>query len=106
MEGLVLKRPTGKQRKLTEEQEAKLRSIITENLFKEEGLEPHCNWTAPLACKYVKDHYGVVFSERGMRNVFYRLNLICTRPAYVLAKAGPQKQAEFLEQLEDIKKSF
>ncbi|MDE7242988.1 MAG: winged helix-turn-helix domain-containing protein [Oscillospiraceae bacterium] len=47
-----------------------------------------------------------MFSERGMRDVFYRLNLSCTRPAYVLAKADPQKQAEFLERLEDIKKSF
>ena len=51
------------------------------------------------------DHYGVTFSERGMRDVFYRLNLSYTRPTYVLAKADPQKQAEFLEKLEDIKKT-
>ena len=101
----MLKRPTGRQRKLTEEQETELRSVITEKLPKEVGLEPHCNWTAPLACKYVKDHYGVAFSERGMRDVFYRLNLSYTRPTYVLANAGPQKQAEFLERLEDIKKA-
>ena len=105
IEGLELKRPTGRQRKLTDEQEEELSSIITEKLPKEVGLEPYCNWTAPLACKYVKDHYGVTFSERGMRDVFYRLNLSCTRPAYVLAKADPQKQAEFLEKLEGIKKS-
>ena len=79
--------------------------FITEKLPKEVGLEPHCNWTAPLACKYVKDHYGVTFSERGMRDVFYRLNLSYTRPTYVLAKADPQKQAEFVEKLEDIKKT-
>ena len=105
VEGLALKRPTGRQRKLTEEQETELRSIITEKLPKEVGLEPHCNWTAPLACKYVRDHYGVEFSERGMRDVFYRLNLSCTRPTYVLANANPQKQAEFVERLGDIKKS-
>ena len=101
---LGLKRPTGRQRKLTDEQENELCSIITEKLPKEVGLEPYCNWTAPLACKYVKDHYGVTFSERGMRDVFYRLKLSYTRPTYVLAKADPQKQAEFLEKLEDIKK--
>ena len=106
MEGLELKRPTGRQRKLTDEQETELRSIITEKLPKEVGLQPYCNWTAPLACKYVKEHYGVTFSERGMRDVFYRLKLSYTRPTYVLAKADPQKQAEFLEQLEDTKKSF
>ncbi len=105
MEGLALKRPTGRQRKLSDEQEKELCSIITEKLPKEVGLEPYCNWTAPLACKYVKDHYGVSFSERGMRDVFYRLNLSYTRPTYVLAKANPQKQAEFLEKLETIKKT-
>ena len=105
IEGLTLKQPSGRPRKLTDEQERELISIITEKLPKEVGLEPHCNWTAPLACKYVKDHYGVTFSERGMRDVFYRLNLSYTRPTYVLAKADPQKQAEFLEKLEGIKKS-
>jgi len=106
MEGLELKHPTGRQRKLTNEQERELRRVITEKLPKDVGLEPYCNWTAPLACKYVKDHYGVMFSERGMRDVFYRLNLSYTRPTYVLAKADPQKQAEFLERLEGIKKTF
>ena len=105
IEGLTLKQPPGRQRKLTDEQERELIRIITEKLPKEVGLEPHCNWTAPLACKYVKDHYGVTFSERGMRDVFYRLNLSYTRPTYVLAKADPQKQAGFLEKLEDIKKN-
>ncbi len=105
VEGLALKRPTGRQRKLSDEQETDLRRIITEKLPKEVGLEPHCNWTAPLACKYVRDHYGVEFSERGMRDVFYRLNLSYTRPTYVLANANPQKQEEFVERLEDIKKS-
>ena len=105
IEGLTLKQPPGRQRKLTDEQEKELISIITEKLPNEVGLEPYCNWTASLACKYVEDHYGVTFSERGMRDVFYRLNLSYTRPTYVLAKADPQKQAEFLEKLEDIKKT-
>ena len=91
VEGLVLKRPTGRQRKLTNEQETELRRMITEKLPKEVGLEPYCNWTAPLACKYVKDHYAAAFSERGMRDVFYRLNLSCTRPTYVRAKANPKQ---------------
>ena len=105
IEGLTLKQPPGRQRKLTDEQERELIGIITDKLPKEVGLEPHCNWTAPLACQYVKDHYGVTFSERGMRDVFYRLKLSYTRPTYVLAKADPEKQAEFLERLEDIKKT-
>lgn len=105
IEGLGLKHPTGRRRKLSDEQEQELCSVITGKLPKDVGLEPYCNWTAPLACKYVKDHYDVTFSERGMRDVFYRLHLSYTRPTYVLAKADPQKQAEFLERLEGIKKA-
>lgn len=48
IEGLGLKRPTGRHRKLTDEQENELCSIITEKLPKEVGLDPYCNWTAPL----------------------------------------------------------
>jgi len=67
IEGLGLKRPTGRHRKLTDEQENELCSIITEKLPKEVGLDPYCNWTAPLACKYVKDHYhGNQVSAHGL----------------------------------------
>ncbi len=39
-----------------------------------------------------ENHFGVEFSERGMRDVFYRLKLSHTRPTYALAKADPVKQ--------------
>ncbi len=105
IEGLTPKRPTGRKTKLTAEQEAEVYCVITKNLPKDVGLHPYCNWTAPLACKYVKDTYGVEFSERGMRDVFYRLGLSYTRPTYVLAKADCQKQEKFREHLERIKKT-
>ena len=64
-------------------------TVISEKLPKDVGLEPFCNWTAPLACKYVKEHYGVDFSERGMRDVFYRLKLSYTR--LYIGKGGPSE---------------
>ncbi len=106
IDGLVLQRPTGRKTKLTAEQEAELYSTITQKLPKDVGFSPFCNWTAPLACQYVKDRFGIEFSERGMRDVFYRLKLSYTRPTYVLAKADPQKQEEFKERLENNKKNF
>ncbi len=104
VEGLILGKAKGRERKLTEEQESELYEVISGKLPKDVGLEPFCNWTAPLACKYVKNRFGVEFSERGMRDVFYRLNLSYTRPTYTLAKADPVKQEEFKERLEGIKK--
>ena len=103
--GLLLGKAKGRERKLTAEQESELYTVISEKLPKDVGLEPFCNWTAPLACKYVKEHFGVDFSERGMRDVFYRLKLSYTRPTYTLAKADPVKQEEFKERLEGIKKT-
>ena len=100
VEGLTLGKPTGRSRKLSEEQEAEGYQVVSEKLPKDVGLEPFCNWTAPLACQYVKKQFGVQFSERGMRDVFYRLRLSYTRPTYTLAKADPVKQEEFKGQLE------
>ena len=68
-------------------------------------MEPFCNWTAPLACQYVKKQFGVEFSVRGMRDVFYRLRLSYTRPTYTLAKADPVKQEAFKKRLELLKKT-
>ena len=105
IEGLLLGKAKGRERKMSAEQEAELCKVISKKLPKDVGLEPFCNWTAPLACKYVKDHFGIDFSERGMRDVFYRLKLSYTRPTYTLAKADPVKQEEFKGRLEGIKKA-
>ena len=102
---MILGKAKGRERKLNTEQESELYRVVSEKLPKEVGLEPFCNWTSPLACQYVKKHFGVEFSERGMRDVFYRLNLSYTRPTYTLEKADSVKQEEFKKQLEEIKKT-
>ncbi len=106
VEGLILGKAKGRERKMTKEQEEELYKIVSESLPKDVGLEPFCNWTAPLACEYVKNRFGIKFSERGMRDVFYRLNLSYTRPTYTLEKADSVKQEEFKEKLESLKKGF
>ncbi len=105
IDGLAPKHPTGRKTKLTGEQESEIYKTITQKLPKDVGFLPFCNWTAPLACQYVKERFNVEFSERGMRDVFYRLKLSYTRPTYVLAKADPQKQEEFKVRLENNKKN-
>ena len=83
IDGLLLGKATGRERKLSAEQESEFYCVISEKLPNDVGLDPFCIWTAPLACKYVKEHFGVDFSERGMRDVFYRLKLSYTRPTYM-----------------------
>lgn len=103
--GLQPGHSTGRRKKMSEKQEEILYKTISEKLPKDVGLAPFCNWTAPLACLFVKSEFGLEFSERGMRDVFYRLGLSYTRPTYVLAKADPEKQAEFQESLNELKKT-
>ncbi len=104
VEGLILGKSKGRDRKMTEEQEAELYEVISKKLPKDVGLEPFCSWTSKLACEYVKKRFGIEFSDRGMRDVFYRLNLSYTRPTYTLEKADSAKQEEFKEKLEGLKK--
>lgn len=105
IDGLQLGHSTGRRKKLTENQEKVLYETISEKLPRDVGLAPFCNWTAPLACIFVKSEFDVDFSERGMRDVFYRLGLSYTRPTYVLAKADPKKQEDFKKELDGLKKT-
>ena len=95
----------GAKRKLGPEQEAALYETVRTKLPRDVGLAPYVNWTAPLAVRYVFVEFGAEFSERGMRNLFERLGLSYTRPTYTLAKADAQKQADFRQGFEDIKKN-
>jgi putative transposase len=52
-----------------------------------------------------KKKYGVVFTDRGVRALLYRLGLSYTRPTYTLAKADPEKQEAFKEEFETAKKN-
>jgi len=103
--GLKITQPPGRAKKLTDAQEQQLYETISTKLPKDVGFEPFVNWTAPLACQWALKEYGVKFSERGMRDVFYRLKLSYTRPTYTLKKADPEKQEAFKKDFEDIKKT-
>jgi len=49
--------------------------------------------------------FGVDYSERGTRDLLYRLNFSFTAPTYTLPKADQKKQAEFKKTFERFKKT-
>ena len=55
IDGLLLGKAKGRERKLSAEQEGELYTVLSEKLPKDVGLELFCNWTAPLVCKYIKN---------------------------------------------------
>jgi putative transposase len=105
IEGLKIKKKPGRTKKLTDEQEKELYTIIETQTPNDVGFAPFMNWTAPIVCKLVEKKYNVKFSERGMRNLFDRIKLSYTRPTYTLEKADPEKQEIFKSEFEIVKKN-
>ena len=103
--GLVPKKQPGRKRHLTAEQEAQVISVIVNKTPKDVGFPVEMNWTAPLIRDWIKRTFDVSFSERGTRDLLYRLGLSYTKPTYTLEKADPVKQAAFLEAFEYVKKN-
>jgi len=105
IEGLVPQKSPGRPRLLTDEQEQRLYETIKEKTPNEVGFEGIMNWTAKIACFWVLREFKVQFSINGMLDLFHRLNLSYTRPTYVLAKADPKKQKQFIEDFQALKKT-
>lgn len=105
LSALTIKKQPGQSRKLLPEQEIELFHIISTSTPEQEGLGPFANWTSALACRLVKEKYDVSFKDRSMRAIFHRINLSYTRPTYTLKKSNPEKQSEFRERFEGLKKT-
>ena len=103
--GLVPKKQPGRKRYLTAEQEAQVVSAIVNQTPKDVGFPVEMNWTVPLIRDWIKRTFDVSFSERGTRDLLYRLGLSYTKPTYTLEKADPFKQTAFIEAFEQTKKT-
>jgi len=105
IENLVPIKPPGRPSFLNEEQEKQVYSTIAFNTPDEVGFEGIKNWTAKIACLWVFQEFGVKYSNNGMLDLFHRLNLSYTRPTYVLEKADPEKQKQFVADFDNLKKN-
>jgi transposase len=104
LKGLKMGKSTGAPKFLTDAQERKLFETITTYTPDQVGIPDRKNWDTKIACQWVEANFGVKYTPRGMLDVFYRLGLSYTRPTYTLKKANPQKQEEFKEDFELLKK--
>lgn len=105
LDGLNMGRSCGKKRRINTEQEKLLVDIITTKTPDEVGFESRKNWTIELIRQWVIKELNITMSHRGMAEVLYRLNLSYTRPTYVLAKADKEKQEQFKNDFEELKKT-
>lgn len=105
IEGLKMERPTGRPRQLTSEQEEQLYQTIVNKTPVDVGFPAKMNWTSPIIRKWIEQEFGICYSDRGTRELLYRLKLSFTTPTYTLAKADPVKQEAFKQEFEKIKKT-
>ena len=103
-DGLLMKRSPGAPRLLTEEQEAILAEVITTQTPDQVGFPNRKNWYINIAQQWIKDTFDVKYSHSGTAEVLHRLKLSFTRPTYTLAKADPQKQEEYRQDFDLLKK--
>lgn len=104
LKGLIMGKSTGAPRQLTAEQEQALFEVITTKTPDEVGFPNRKNWDSNIAREWVHNNFNVEYSHSGMHLVLHRLNLSFTRPTYTLVNADPQKQEEFKQQFELLKK--
>ena len=90
--------------KLSKEQEALLIEALVNKAPAEVRIEPYMTWDCKLLCIWVKQTFGISFSKGGMRDMLLRLGFSYTRPTYSLAKASQEKQKEFIQTFEELKK--
>lgn len=103
--GMGRKKQPGRQRYLTADQEAQVVAMLVNQTPKDVGFPIEMNWTAPLLREWIERTLGVSFSERGTRDLLYRLGFSYTKPTYTLEKAEPLKQAAFVAAFEETKKN-
>lgn len=82
-------------------------SWLSDEQFVELNL--HLRQTLYLSARpvvdYVRKHYGVHYSERGMRALLHRLGYVYKKPKLVPGKADAQAQRAFVEQYEKLKEN-
>jgi putative transposase len=105
IEGLIPKKSPGRPKRLTDEQEQMFYDTISNHTPDEVGFDGIMNWTAKIARLWVIREYRIEYTVNGILELFHRLNLSYTRPTYVLAKADPEKQKQFKEDFDRVKKT-
>lgn len=104
LEGLELDHSPGRPRRLTSEQEQELCQIVVNKRPADVGFPANMNWTSGMIRQWIEQQYQVKYSERGTRELLYRLGFSFTRPTYTLAKADPERQEAFKQTFEGLKK--
>ena len=94
--GLLKTGYKGGEPKLTAEQESELKKHIANTIYSSSGA----------INKYVKETYGIEFSDSGMVDLLNRLGFVYKKTKLVPGKADAEKQREFLQEYQQLKEQM
>ena len=103
---LQRKIPPGKVPYLSKEEQNELKQTILIKTPHELGMGLESHWNTKVIQDYLFEQFGVWMTREGIRVMLHRLELRYTRPTYVLKKADRQKQKQFQQQIEIVKKTY
>ncbi|MBP1997008.1 putative transposase [Paenibacillus eucommiae] len=104
LKGLELGESPGRPSFLTEEQEDQVRKLLVDRRPSDVGFPSEMNRTAPLLQDWIQREFNVTYSERGTRKLLRLLGFSFTKPTYTLALADSEKQEQFKQAFETVKK--
>lgn len=95
LQGLKFRpRPT-RPKKLTDEQEEKLRQVVAEKRPADVGFKTKYTWTLELISAWISREFNQTFTPKGVSKVLDRLGFSYTKATCTLARANKEEQERF-----------
>jgi len=98
LEGIVPKKPPGRPSRLSEEQMGEVKKDVMTHP-RQLGYE-FSNWEGKSVAHHIKKKFGVEIKVRQAQNILHKLTFTLQRPRYKFPKANPEKQKEFVQELQ------
>lgn len=106
IEELLARKPIpGKQPRLQDTQQQELKQLILHATPTELDISQDSFWNTRTIQQLIQQKFDVTLSRESIRTMLHRLKLSYTRATYVLKKADKQKQQQFQNQIQVIKKT-
>lgn len=97
LEGLELGEYPGGIRKLSDEQEERLKETIAKQRPVDVGFEAKYTWTLRIIRAWILREFGENYTLKGISKMLNRLGFSYTKATYTLARANKEEQKQFRE---------
>lgn len=104
-DALFLIRQPGAPKKLSDEQEKELVSTVCNRTPEEAGVGIFANWTAPLACAFVKKEFWSILQQQRDAGSFCAAGPALYQTNVYTEQSGPGKAGAVPESLRGVKKN-